>query len=143
MCFDKIFSFSQLLDLFGVDLLGKSIRKRFEINYLFSSFQSSYRLLIKNFLIFREKIFSITSFYKSANWLERETWDMYGIFFYYHKDLRRILTDYGFDGFPLRKDFPVTGFFEIRYSGLIQRIVSEPIRLTQEYRVFRFLNPWV
>jgi NADH-quinone oxidoreductase subunit C len=85
---------------------------------------------------------SITRFYQSANWLEREVWDMFGIFFFSHPDLRRILTDYGFEGYPLRKDFPITGFKEIRYDDEKKKIVLEPIRMTQEFRYFDFVTPW-
>jgi NADH-quinone oxidoreductase subunit C len=85
---------------------------------------------------------SASSIYKSSLWLEREIWDMFGIFFSEHPDLRRILTDYGFEGFPLRKDFPLSGFNEVRYDDEVKRIIYEPIEITQEFRSFDFLSPW-
>ena len=85
---------------------------------------------------------SLNSLFPSANWLERETWDMFGVFFKNHPDLRRILTDYGFEGFPLRKDFPLSGYTEVRYDDEKKRVVLEPLQITQEYRYFDFLSPW-
>jgi len=85
---------------------------------------------------------SVSEIFSSANWLERECYDMFGVLFYNHPDLRRILTDYGFDGYPLRKDFPLTGFLEVRFDDEINRVVFEPVAVTQEYRYFDFISPW-
>jgi NADH-quinone oxidoreductase subunit C len=139
--FDKWFSIAQLLDIFAVDYLGKRT-KRFEVNYIFLSLRNNLRFCFKILLEQGEYLNSLMLSFASANWLEREIWDLYGIFFYNHGDLRRILTDYGFEAFPFRVDYPISGYFEIRFDELKKRIVSEPIRLSQEYRVFRFVNPW-
>jgi NADH-quinone oxidoreductase subunit C len=140
---DNFFSLAQLSDFFAVDKLGGSKnQKRFELNYLFLSLRNIWRFWLKIPLAFSTLAMSLSELYASAAWLEREVWDMFGVFFLNHKDLRRILTDYGFDGFPLRKDFPISGFKEIRYNEVKQLIDSEPLRLAQEYRTFRFVNPW-
>lgn len=134
------FQYKELIDLYGVDYIFR--KKRFEIHYVLWSIQYNNRIRIKCYLDSEESLESITGLYSSANWLEREVWDMFGIYFMNHPDLRRILTDYGFEGFPLRKDFPVTGFLEMRYNENEKRIVYEPVELSQEYRLFHFLSPW-
>lgn len=138
--YDGDLLFNTLLDVWGVDYLSHS--KRFEVNYLLISIKYQLRLLLKVKLSEDEYIDSLVSYFKSANWLEREVWDMYGVYFYQHKDLRRILTDYGFQGHPLRKDFPLVGYTEVRYDDGEKRVLSEPVELAQEYRFFNFLNPW-
>jgi len=137
---DQKGNLAQLLDLFAVDYPFK--KNRFEINYVFLSLKNIFRVIFKLTVLKDWSVFSLTKFYKSANWLEREIWDMFGVFFYDHPDLRRILTDYGFDGYPLRKDFPITGFKEVRYDDERKKIVLEPIRMTQEFRYFDFTTPW-
>lgn len=134
------FQYTQLIDLFGIDYIAR--KERFEIHYVLWSFMYNNRIRIKRYVDEKSMVESISDIYPSANWLEREVWDMYGIYFIGHPDLRRILTDYGFEGFPLRKDFPVTGFLEMRYSESDKRIIYEPVELTQEYRLFHFLSPW-
>jgi NADH/F420H2 dehydrogenase subunit C len=112
---------------------------RFELNYNLSSIKYNFRLFIKSYTSAYAP--SLSNIFNSANWIERECWDMFGIFFTNHPDLRRILTDYGFDGFPLRKDFPLTGYIEIRYDDEKANIVYEPLELSQEYRLFNFTSP--
>ena len=116
---------------------------RFCINYYLLSYVYNYRIIIRIFANLFKPVLSITAFYSSANWLEREAWDMYGIKFLLHPDLRRILTDYGFHGHPLRKDFPLIGFVELRYDDSYKSIIFEPVELAQDYRFFKFANPWV
>jgi NADH-quinone oxidoreductase subunit C len=132
--------FRQLIDIAGVDY--PEDEKRFELVYLFLSheYNTRIKLLIKFQLT--ETINSITKIFPSANWMEREVFDMYGIKFKNHPDLRRILTDYGFKGHPLRKDFPLTGFNEVRYSEKDKKVVYEPVKLEQNYRNFDFESPW-
>jgi NADH-quinone oxidoreductase subunit C len=133
--------YEQLVDIAVTDVLGKI--NRFSINYLLKSLLYSTRLTVvvkTNEVI---PVSSIMDIYKSSNWLEREVWDFYGIFFNDHLDLRRILTDYGFAGHPLRKDFPLTGFNEIFYDDSSKKILYEPVELTQEYRSFTLETPWV
>ena len=132
--------FRQLIDIAGVDY--PEDEKRFELVYLFLSheYNTRIKLLIKFQLT--QIINSITKIFPSANWMEREVFDMYGIKFKNHPDLRRILTDYGFKGHPLRKDFPLTGFNEVRYSEKEKKVVYEPVKLTQEYRDFDYTSPW-
>ncbi len=141
------FKFDILVDVFGVDNLTiKS--KRFDVVYCFVSIQLNFRILLvvqsdfNSVYPYGVGLNSIEGFYKSANWLEREVWDLYGLFFLNHSDLRRILTDYGFRGFPLRKDFPLTGFVEVRYDEFRKTVVYERVKLAQEFRVFSFVNPW-
>lgn len=129
-----------LLDIWCVDYPEK--KKRFQINYLLSSLKFNFRIIIRVYVKDNEGIETVSNIYKSAGWLEREVWDMYGVFFKNNNDLRRILTDYGFEGFPLRKDFPMTGFVEIRYDDTEKKIVQEYIEISQEYRVFNFKSPW-
>ena len=132
--------FRQLIDIAGVDY--PEDEKRFELVYLFLSheYNTRIKLLIKFQL--DQTINSITKIFPSANWMEREVFDMYGIKFKNHPDLRRILTDYGFKGHPLRKDFPLTGFNEVRYSEKDKKVVYEPVKLEQNYRNFDFESPW-
>ena len=133
--------YKQLIDIACSDVLGKE--RRFSINYLLLSLRYNARL---NIVIKTNEVLSlpsITMIYRSANWLEREVWDLYGVFFDSHPDLRRILTDYGFSGHPLRKDFPLTGFLEVYYNDSTKRLSYEPVELAQEYRVFTLQSPWV
>ena len=134
------FQFKQLLDITAIDFPGR--KERFELMYHFLSPSKGHRLLIKSRLQENKPIDSASPLFKSSIWLEREVWDLFGIFFYKHPDLRRILTDYGFDGFPLRKDFPLTGYVEVRYDDEKKRIVEEPVELSQEFRYFDFSSPW-
>ena len=131
--------FKQLIDIAGVDYPQEE--KRFKLIYLFLSHDNNKRL---NFQFFEtnQVIQSITKIFPSANWMEREVFDMYGIKFKNHPDLRRILTDYGFKGHPLRKDFPLTGFNEVRYSEKEKKVIYEPVKLEQNYRNFDFESPW-
>ena len=130
----------QLVDICGVDYLEKE--KRFELVYHLLSLKYNHRFRVKIMVNEEEIVPSASSIFSSANWLEREIWDMYGIGFSGHPDLRRILSDYGFDGYPLRKDFPLTGYVEVRYDPERQKVVYEPVNLDQEYRQFDFISPW-
>jgi len=132
--------FKQLIDITAVDYPQRE--KRFKIVYLLLSHENNLRIIIN--INIEEKIIvpSITKIFPSANWMEREVFDMYGISFKDHPDLRRILTDYGFTGYPLRKDFPLTGHIEVRYSEEKKKVISEPVKLDQEYRDFDFESPW-
>ena len=132
--------FKQLIDITAVDYPKRA--KRFELVYILLSLKNKLRIRVKVFLSENENIPSITSIYKSAAWYEREVWDMYGISFKNNVDLRRILTDYGFEGFPLRKDFPLTGFVELRYDDSKKKVSYSKVKLTQDYRNFDFLSPW-
>ena len=132
--------FKQLIDIAAADYPDKE--KRFEICYLLLSHENNLRIKILTTIGLDEKISSIIKLYPSANWMEREVFDMYGIKFKNHPDLRRILTDYGFDGHPLRKDFPLTGFNEVRYSEKDKKVIYEQVKLEQEYRNFDFESPW-
>ena len=132
--------FKQLMDICGVDYPER--RKRFEVVYNLLSLVHNNRVTVKVMLDDNSSIPSVRKVFSSADWWEREIWDLFGIFFSGHPDLRRILTDYGFDGHPLRKDFPLTGYVEVRYDDAQKRVVYEPVKLTQEYRDFDFLSPW-
>ena len=132
--------FSQLTDITAVDYINNE--KRFEIIYIFLSFKYNIRLIIKVSLAENETILSICDIFKSANWYERECYDLFGIIFDSHPDLRRIMTDYNFVGHPLRKDFPLTGHNEVRYDNLQKKVVYEPVKLQQEYRNFDYASPW-
>ena len=132
--------FKQLIDITAVDYPNKE--KRFKIVYLLLSHENNLRIIININIDDKTTVPSITKIFPSANWMEREVFDMYGISFKDHPDLRRILTDYGFEGFPLRKDFPLTGHKEVRYSEDKKKVISEPVKLDQEYRNFDFDSPW-
>ena len=132
--------FKQLIDITAVDYPEKE--KRFKMVYLLLSHENNLRIIINVNIDEKEIVHSITKIFPSANWMEREVFDMYGISFKEHPDLRRILTDYGFDGYPLRKDFPLTGHTEVRYSEEKKKVISEPVKLDQEYRDFDFESPW-
>jgi NADH-quinone oxidoreductase subunit C len=132
--------FRQLIDIAGVDY--PEDEKRFKLIYLLLSHEMNRRIKISINFEVRKKIPTMTKIYPSANWMEREVFDMYGIEFIDHPDLRRILTDYNFEGHPLRKDFPLTGFTEVRYSEKEKKVVYEPVKLEQNYRDFDFESPW-
>ena len=133
-------NFSQLTDLTAVDYPDRL--QRFELVYQLLSIENNKRVRIICPIDDGQIVPSVTSIYKSAEWPEREVWDMYGLFFSDHPDLRRLLTDYGFEGHPLRKDFPLTGYVEVRYDDIEKRVAYQPVQLTQEYRDFDFLSPW-
>ena len=137
---NKDTKFKQLIDITAVDYLQKS--KRFKLVYLLLSHEFNQRMIISYFVSENEIINSLTKVFPAANWMEREVFDMYGINFKDHPDLRRILTDYNFKGFPLRKDFPLTGFDEVRYSEEEKKVKYEPVKLEQNYRNFDFESPW-
>ena len=132
--------FRQLIDIAGVDY--PEADKRFQLVYLFLSHENNRRIKLSISFEQSQIISSITKIFPSANWMEREVFDMYGIKFKNHPDLRRILTDYGFKGHPLRKDFPLTGFNEVRYSEKEKKVIYEPVKLEQNYRNFDFESPW-
>ena len=132
--------FRQLIDIAGVDYPENE--KRFELIYLFLSHEHNLRIKLLIKFQINQSIVSLTKIFPSANWMEREVFDMYGIKFKNHPDLRRILTDYGFKGHPLRKDFPLTGFNEVRYSEKEKKVIYEPVKLEQNYRNFDFESPW-
>ena len=132
--------FRQLIDIVGVDYPENE--KRFELVYLFLSHEHNLRIKLLIKFQINQSIVSLTKVFPSANWMEREVFDMYGVKFKNHPDLRRILTDYGFKGHPLRKDFPLTGFNEVRYSEKEKKVVYEPVKLEQNYRNFDFESPW-
>jgi len=140
-------------DITAVDYLNKNpnleiekedqfISNRFEVVYNLLSIHTNSRIRIKVCIDELTPLESISDIYPVADWLEREVWDMFGIFFVNHKDLRRILTDYGFEGFPLRKDFPLSGYIEVRYDDSEKRVISEALEMTQDFRFFEFSSPW-
>jgi NADH-quinone oxidoreductase subunit C len=138
---DNSLSFKILLDVFGADFLG--VRSpRFEVIYNLLSLKLNNRITIKVAIEDKEEVPTVSGVFSTANWLEREAFDMYGITFANHPDLRRILTDYGFEGYPLRKDFPLTGYKEVRYDEKLKQVIYEPVKLAQEYRNFDFEMPW-
>ena len=137
---DSRCKFSTLVDITGVDYPHRL--KRFDVVYHLLSMYQNHRIRLKVSLRENETIQSIVSVHPSANWFEREVFDMFGVLFEEHPDLRRLLTDYGFQGFPLRKDFPTTGYNEVRYDEAQKKVVYEPVSLTQEYRQFDFMSPW-
>lgn len=137
---DSNCQFRQLLDVAGVDYLDRE--ERFDVVYHLLSLRQNHRVRVKLTAGENMPVPSVTPVFSSAGWWEREAWDLYGIFFADHPDLRRILTDYGFEGHPLRKDFPLTGYVELRYDDDQKRVVYEPVKLTQEFRSFDFLSPW-
>ena len=132
--------FRQLIDLTAVDYPENS--QRFKIVYLFLSHEFNQRIVLSYLISENEVIPSLTPIYPAANWMEREVFDMYGVKFKDHPDMRRILTDYGFEGHPLRKDFPLTGHTEVRYSEEQKKVISEPVKLEQNYRNFDYESPW-
>ncbi len=138
---DPSLSFKLLLDIFGADFLG--VRSpRFEVIYNLLSLKVNNRITIKVAVDDQISIPSTSKIFSSAGWFEREIFDMYGIVFDNHQDLRRILTDYGFEGHPLRKDFPLTGYKEVRYDETQKKVIYEPVKLMQEFRNFDFESPW-
>ena len=132
--------FRQLIDITVVDYPEHS--QRFKVVYLFLSHEFNQRIILSYLINENEVIPSLTSIFPAANWMEREVFDMYGVKFKDHPDLRRILTDYGFEGHPLRKDFPLTGHTEVRYSEDQKKVISEPVKLEQNYRNFDYESPW-
>ena len=136
----KGFSFTTLIDITAIDFPAKE--KRFQLIYHFLSMTENKRCKITMAVSDQETVNSVTPVFECANWFEREIFDLFGITFSSHPDLRRILTDYGFEGHPLRKDFPTTGFLEVRYDEVEKRVIYEPTALTQGYRDFDFLSPW-
>jgi NADH-quinone oxidoreductase subunit C len=132
--------FNMLVDICGVDYPDRP--ERFEVVYNLLSLPHNLRLRVKLATDESTPVPSVASVYRAAGWYEREAWDLYGIFFSEHDDLRRLLTDYGFEGHPLRKDFPLTGYVEVRYDEEQKRVVYEGVKLTQEFRSFDFLSPW-
>ena len=137
---DPAWEFKILVDLCGVDWPERA--KRFDVVYHLLSLSKNRRLRVKVETDERTPVPSVVSVYPAANWFERETFDMYGVVFAEHPDLRRILTDYGFSGYPLRKDFPLTGYVEVRYDDELKRVVYQPVELVQEFRDFDFMSPW-
>tara|TARA_A100001011_G_scaffold381553_1_gene450239 strand:- start:253 stop:876 length:624 start_codon:yes stop_codon:yes gene_type:complete len=136
---DKL-KFNQLIDITAVDYPNK--KNRFEMVYVFLSINNNARLILKCNLDDNNTIDSLSALFSAANWYEREVWDLFGITFTDHPDLRRLLTDYGFIGFPLRKDFPLSGNVEVRYDVNTKKVVYEPVKLTQSFRNFDFESPW-
>jgi len=137
---NKNTKFRQLMDITVVDYPEKT--QRFIMVYLFLSHEFNQRIILNYSISENEVIQSLTPIYSAANWMEREVFDMYGVKFKNHPDLRRILTDYGFEGYPLRKDFPLTGHTEVRYSEDQKKVISEPVKLEQNYRNFDYESPW-
>ncbi len=137
---DQTCKFSTLIDITGVDHPERP--KRFDLVYHFLSMYQNQRIRLRVAVREEDMVPSITGVHPCANWFEREVFDMFGILFTGHPDLRRILTDYGFSGYPLRKDFPTTGYTEVRYDEVQKRVVYEPVNLVQEYRQFDFMSPW-
>lgn len=137
---DPSCKFSTMLDITAVDYPERA--QRFDVVYHLLSMYQNHRIRLKVAVREDEMVPSITAVHPSANWFEREVFDMFGILFSGHPDLRRILTDYGFRGHPLRKDFPTTGYTEVRYDEVLKRVVYEPVKLVQEYRQFDFMSPW-
>ena len=137
---DRQAAFNQLIDLTAVDYPERE--SRFDVVYLLLSMDNNMRMRVVTQVTAGQPVPTVTHLYMAANWAEREAWDMFGIFFAGHPDLRRLLTDYGFEGHPLRKDFPLTGHVEVRYDDNQRRVVNEPVHLVQEFRDFDFLSPW-
>jgi NADH-quinone oxidoreductase subunit C len=133
-------AFTTLIDITAVDYPGRE--QRFDVVYHFLSMPQNQRVRVKIAVAEDQVVASITDLHPSADWFEREVFDMYGVMFSGHPDLRRILTDYGFRGHPLRKDFPTTGYVEVRYDETSKRVVYEPVKLVQDYRLFDFMSPW-
>ena len=137
---NNVCQFRTLIDITAIDYPEQE--ERFCLVYHYLSMQQNIRIRIKSFVKEEQIVPSITNLFPSANWFEREVFDMYGILFSNHPDMRRILTDYGFQGHPLRKDFPTTGYLELRYDQEKKKVIYEPVKLTQEFRKFDFMSPW-
>ena len=137
---DSASAFEQLIDICGADYPDRE--PRFDVVYHLLSVSRNQRIRVKIRVGEGDVVPSVSSLYSAANWYEREAWDLYGIYFSDHPDLRRLLTDYGFDGHPLRKDFPLTGYIEMRYDDEQKRVIYEPVKLTQDFRRFDFMSPW-
>jgi len=137
---NNVCQFRTLIDITAIDYPEQE--ERFCLVYHYLSMQQNIRIRIKSFVKEEQIVPSITNLFPSSNWFEREVFDMYGILFSNHPDMRRILTDYGFQGHPLRKDFPTTGYLELRYDQEKKKVIYEPVKLTQEYRNFDFMSPW-
>ena len=137
---DQNLQFDQLIDLTAIDYPSRE--NRFDIVYILLSMKKNERVIVKTSIKVDDEIESITSIHKAADWYERECYDLFGINFINHPDLRRIMTDYNFEGHPLRKDFPLTGHNEVRYDDLEKKVIYEPVKLTQEYRNFDYMSPW-
>jgi NADH-quinone oxidoreductase subunit C len=137
---DSTCRFEMLIDICGVDYPERD--PRFEVVYHFLSISNNMRIRVKVGVEEDGSVPSMTALYSTAGWFEREVWDLFGIYITDHPDLRRLLTDYGFEGHPLRKDFPLTGYVELRYDDEQKRVVYEPVKLTQEFRNFDFMSPW-
>ncbi|HEY0901597.1 MAG TPA: NADH-quinone oxidoreductase subunit C [Micavibrio sp.] len=137
---DRECAFKVLIDLCGADYPGRA--ERFDVVYHLLSMTQNNRIRVKVTTDENTPVPSVVPVFSVANWFERETWDMYGVYFSGHPDLRRILTDYGFEGHPLRKDFPLTGYVEVRWDDELKRVVYEPVKLQQDFRNFDFLSPW-
>ena len=137
---NKKTKFKQLIDITAADYPDN--KKRFKMIYLLLSHEFNHRIVLSYLISENEKILSLTKIYPSSNWMEREIFDMYGVKFSDHPDLRRILTDYGFEGYPLRKDFPLSGHGEVRYSEDEKKVIYEPVKLEQNYRKFDYESPW-
>lgn len=137
---DKECAFDTLIDVCGVDYPDRE--KRFDVVYMLLSTSQNQRIRVKVRTAEEDSVPSVTSIFSTAGWLEREVWDMYGVYFDGHTDLRRILTDYGFEGHPQRKDFPLTGYVELRYDEEQSRVMYQPVELVQDYRVFDSVSPW-
>ena len=140
MKINNVCQFRTLIDITAIDYPERE--ERFCLVYHYLSMQQNLRIRIKSLVKEDQIVPSITNLFPSANWFEREVFDMYGILFSNHPDMRRILTDYGFQGHPLRKDFPTTGYLELRYDQEKKKVIYEPVKLTQEYRNFDFMSPW-
>ena len=137
---NELFSFDQLVDITAIDYPSKE--NRFELIYILLSMKKNKRIILKTLVNENDSIDSIIQIFKASDWYERECYDLFGIKFNNHPDLRRIMTDYNFEGHPLRKDFPLTGHNEVRYDDLEKKVVYEPVKLSQEYRNFDYSSPW-
>jgi len=137
---ENVFNFTQLLDITAVDYPSREFR--FDLIYILQSLKKNKKIMLKTFLKETDSIVSITNIHKAADWYERECYDLFGIEFLNHPDLRRIMTDYNFEGYPLRKDFPLTGHTEVRYDDLEKKVIYEPVKLSQEFRNFDSESPW-
>tara|TARA_B100000029_G_scaffold481492_1_gene530615 strand:+ start:395 stop:967 length:573 start_codon:yes stop_codon:yes gene_type:complete len=137
---NELFNFDQLIDITAIDYPSR--KKRFELIYIFLSMKKNKRIVLRTSIDENESIDSIIQIFKASDWYERECYDLFGIKFNNHPDLRRIMTDYNFEGHPLRKDFPLTGHTEVRYDDVEKKVVYEPVKLAQEYRDFDYTSPW-